>query len=313
VAALLGAMAARLAQAGLVALAVATLCFASLQALPGDLAMRVAASRYGEDRVSAAMVDNLRHQAGLDRPVLIQYGDWLAAVATGELGTSLVTGRPVVAEIAPRLRVTALVGGLGVLAAFLLAVPAGIAAGRRPGSRTDRAVAMFAALLASTPSFVLGGALVAVLAVRLRWLPVAGDATPWHLVLPVVSLGCVLAPGLARVVRHAVAEALSAFPTSFARMRGVSHRQVALLIAGRSAMVPVAAYLPVLAMHVLEGFVAIELLFNLDGIGQLLVRALLARDIPVVAGIGIALAALLAASTLAADLVLHALDPRLRR
>ena len=173
-------------------------------------------------------------------------------------------------------------------------------------------MAWLAALLASTPSFVLGGLLVAVLAVRLRWFPVAGDATPLHLVLPTLTLGGALAPGLARVVRHCVAEALGAYATTFARTRGIGAWQIALFVAGRPALVPVAAYLPVLAMQVLEGFIAIELLFNLDGIGLLLRRSLLARDIPMVAGIGIALAALLAACTVIADLALRILDPRLR-
>ncbi|MFC4169190.1 ABC transporter permease, partial [Pseudoroseomonas aestuarii] len=140
-------LAARLAQAGLVALVVATLCFAALQALPGDLALRVAAARFGEDRVSAAMVEALRAEAGLDRPVLLQYGAWLADLARGRFGRSLVTGQPVLAEVAPRLGLTLRVGALAVLAALLRALPAALAAGRGPGGWLDRGVAGLAALL----------------------------------------------------------------------------------------------------------------------------------------------------------------------
>lgn len=305
-------LAARLAQAGLVALVVATLCFAALQALPGDLALRVAAARFGEDRVSAAMVEALRAEAGLDRPVLLQYGAWLADLARGRFGRSLVTGQPVLAEVAPRLGLTLRVGALGLLAALLLALPAGLAAGRRPGGWLDRGVAALAALLASAPSFALGGVLVVLLSVRLRWLPVAGDATPWHLVLPVVTLAAALAPGLARVARHGMAEAHGAYATQFARMRGVAPWRIGLRVVARPALVPVVAYLPVLAMQVTEGFIAIEMLFNLDGIGQLLIRSLMARDLPVVAALGLVFALLLGAATLLAELSLRAMDPRLR-
>jgi peptide/nickel transport system permease protein len=215
-------------------------------------------------------------------------------------------------EIAPRLRVTLAVGGLGALAALVLALPAGIASGAAAGSRLDRAVASAAALLASVPSFVLGSLLVALLAVRLHWLPVAGSDTAAALLLPSVALGCAMAPGLSRVVRHAVAAAAAAPYTMFARMRGAGRWRVAIGVAARPALVPILSYVPVLAMQFLEGFVAIELLFNLDGIGLLLVRSLLARDIPVVMTAGILLALMLAAVTAATDIALRLADPRLR-
>ena len=300
----------RLLQAALVALAVATLCFAALQAMPGDMALRVAAARYGEDQLSDAMIEEVRHSAGLDRPVLVQYADWLAAVATGRLGRSLATDRPVLEEIAPRFRVTLVVGALGMLVALALAVPVGVAAGCMASSRLDRAAASAAALLASVPSFVLGSLLVAALAVRLHWLPVAGDDTAASLVLPAVALGCAMAPGLSRVVRHGVAAATAAPYTRFALMRGVGRWRVALGVAARPALGPMLAYFPVLAMQFLEGFVAIELVFNLDGVGSLLVRSLMARDIPVVMAAGIVLAMGLAVVTAATDIALRLVDPR---
>jgi peptide/nickel transport system permease protein len=302
----------RLLQAALVALAVATLCFAALQVMPGDVALRVAEARYGEDQLSNAMIDEVRHAAGLDRPVLLQYANWLSALATGQVGRSLVTDRPVLAEIVPRLRLTLLVGGLGTLVSLVLAVPVGVASGTMARSGLDRAAAAAAAALASAPSFVIGALLVAVLAVRLRWLPVAGSDTAASLILPALALGCALAPGLSRVVRHSVAAVSAAPYTRFARMRGVRHWRIALRVAARPALVPMLAYFPVLAMQFLEGFVAIELVFNLDGIGSLLVRSLLARDIPVVMTAGILLALMLAVVTAATDIALHVADPRLR-
>jgi peptide/nickel transport system permease protein len=306
-------LASRLLQAGLVALAVGTLCFAALQALPGDLALRVAAARYGEDQLSNAMIDEVRHAAGLDRPVLVQYVNWLGALATGHVGRSLVTDRPVLEEIAPRLGITLLVGGLGMVVSLALAVPVGIAAGYWAGSRLDRALASAAALLASVPSFVLGSLFVAVLAVRLHWLPVAGNDTAASLILPALALGCAMAPGLSRCIRHGVALTAAAPYTRFARMRGVRRWRVFFSVAARPAIVPMLAYFPVLAMQFLEGFIAIELVFNLDGVGSLLVRSLLARDIPVVVTTGILLALMLAVVTTATDIAVRLVDPRLRQ
>lgn len=302
----------RLAQAALVALAVATLCFAALQGLPGDTALRVAAARFGEDQLSEAGIARVRHEAGLDRPVLVQYAGWLGATARAQLGRSLVTGRPVLREIGPRLLVTALVGGLGALVALVLALPAGVAAGMRAGSRLDRAVASAAALLSSVPSFVLGSLLVAEFAIRLRWLPVAGSDSARSLVMPALALGLAMAPGLARVVRHGVAGAVAAPYTRFALMRGAGLWRTLRRVTARPALAPALAYAPVLAMQFIEGFVAIELVFNLDGLGLLLVRALESRDIPVVMAAGLMLALILSAVTAATDIALWLADPRQR-
>lgn len=300
----------RLGQAVVMAGLVATACFAGLQALPGDLALHAAAARYGDDRVSAGNVELLRRHAGLDRPVAEQYAAWMGRLALGDPGRSLLTGKPVLEELAPRLGVTLRVGGAACVLALLIALPLGIAAGLAPGGRVDRGVAVLAALLASAPTFVAGTLLVALLAVRLRWLPTSGTGTAAHMVLPAATLALTLAPGLTRVARHAVAGVARAPYVVFARMRGVPGWQVALRVAARPALLPVAAYLPVLAMHLIEGFVTVELVFNLDGIGTLLVRSLLGRDLPVVMGAGIAFVALMAAANALTDLLLRLLDPR---
>jgi peptide/nickel transport system permease protein len=300
----------RVAQALAVAWLVATACFVGLQAMPGDLALAAAAARYGDDRVNAANVEILRRDAGLDRPILVQYAAWMARMAEGDLGRSVLTGRKVAAELAPRLGVTMRVGGLAGGLALLLALPLGVAAGLSPGRFLDRAVAGGAAFSASTPSFVAGTLLIALLSIQLRWLPPTANGTGAGLVLPAVTLSLALLPGLARVVRHAVASVARAPYTVFARMRGVPLWSVAWRMAARPALVPVVAYLPVLAMHLLEGFVTVELVFNLDGIGTLLVRALLGRDLPVVMGAGVAFVGLLMVANIVTDILLRLLDRR---
>ncbi len=292
---------ARAAQGLLLAALVATACFAALHALPGDLALHVAAARFGEDRLGPAGIAAVRAAAGLDAALIDQYARWMTRLLAGDPGRSLLTGRPVLEELLPRLRTTLAVGGLGAAIALLAAIPLGILAGARAGGRIDRASAAIAACLASTPSFVVGALLIAALAVQLRWLTPAG----WT--LPAVTLALALLPGLMRVARHGVAAVAHAPDATFARMRGVPRWRVALLIQARPALMPLVAYLPVLAMHLVEGFVTIELVFNLDGIGTLLVRALLGRDLPVVMAAAIAFVLLITLATTLADTIRHTL------
>ena len=299
-------------QALATALLVGSLCFAALHALPGDLALHAAAARYGDDGVTAGNIELMREQAGLDRPLAVQYGKWMARLAMGDAGRSLLTGRPVLAELLPRFALTLRVGAVSVVLAMLLALPLGVAAGLHQGGWLDRAVLVVAATVASTPSFVAATLLVVLLAIRLRWLPTSGIGTPAHLVLPALTLALALLPGLTRVVRHAVADVASAPYTRFAAMRGVTRRRIIWRVAARPASIPVVAYLPVLAMNLIEGFVTVELVFNLQGIGTLLVRALLGRDLPVVMGAGIAFVVLMATANLVTELLLAWLQPRPR-
>ncbi len=293
----------RLAGGLLLAALVATACFAALHALPGDLAAHAAAARFGDDRLSAAAIEALRTGAGLDAPLPVQYGRWMARLLMGDPGRSLLTGQPVLTELLPRLRTTLAVGGLAAALALLLALPLGIAAGRRPGARLDRWSAAAGALLASTPAFVAGSLLLALVAVRWRLLPPDG----W--VLPAATLAAVLLPGLVRVVRHGTASVAAAPDARFARMRGVPAWRVALHIQARPALLPLAAYGPTLAMQLVEGFVTTELVFNLDGVGTLLVRSVLGRDLPTVMGAGIAFVLLLTAAVALADALRAALSP----
>lgn len=309
---LIRALLARLVQTALVGLTVATICFAAVEAMPGDQAVRIAIGRYGENGLNAATLASTRSAAGLDRPVLSRYADWIAAAARLEFGRSLITGRPVWAEVAPRMRVTLLVGSFGLAVALLLAVPTGAAAGTRPGGALDWVVSSAAALLASVPGFAMGFLLVTLFAVRLHWLPAAGNGTTLSLVIPATALGLALTPGLARVVRHGTAAVAGAPYTVFARMRGIPRWRVTLSVAIRPALVPVLAYAPVLAMQVLEGFIAIELVSNLDGMGLLLLRALMARDVPVVMGAAVLVSFLLGLAVALADACLLLADPRLR-
>jgi peptide/nickel transport system permease protein len=304
-------IAARLAQAVCVAVAVSALCFALLHLLPGDLALEVAAARY-EDRLTPASIERVRSEAGLDRPILAQFASWVAAALTGDLGRSLVTRKPVAEELAYHLRYTAGLGAAGLILSYLIALPLGVAAGLRPGGWIDGATAALSAALASTPTFLIGLALISLFALQWRLLPPAGFGELRHMALPALTLALGLAAFSTRILRNAVAETWASFHMQFARLKGLKERRVALGHGLRNASIPVVAFMAVQMTLVIDGFVVIETLFNYPGVGDLLIKALLARDLPMAQGAGLVIGLAFAAVNLAADLACLWLDPRQR-
>jgi len=312
VTALLAVVAARLGQAVGVALVLATLCFAFTEALPGDTALRIAAARVGLDLLTPERAERVRAEAGLERPMLQRYGAWMAAVAQGDLGRSLVSGRPVTDELRRRAAVTLQLGALGWALAYLIALPLGIRAGLAPGGRVDRATATLAAILASLPPFLVGVLLVSVFALALRWLPPAGYGTFGHLVLPALSLALGLAAYGVRIVRNATAEVQSAFYVTYAQTRGYGRARALRRHGVRNAAIPVVTFAALQFAMVVDGFVVIETLFNVPGLGRLLVDSLLARDVPMILGAALLIGFAYAFVNLVADLLCLALDPRQR-
>ncbi len=292
-------------------LAVAALCFAAQQALPGDAALQVAVARQGE-AVGAAGIARARADGGFDRPVPAQFAAWLSRLARLDLGTSLVSRRPVASELAARAGHTLLIGGLAVFGGLLVALPLGWMAGVHPGGLADGLVAAGAALFTALPAFLVGLLLVALLAIRLGWLPAAGIGTPFHLVLPALSLALGLAGPLSQVVRQAVRAAWGAFPVTFGELKGLSRAGSGLRHSLRNAAVPVAVAAGLRCAALLEGFAVVETLFNIPGLGDLLVRALLARDIAVVQGAALLFGLVYGVAGLAIDAACLALDPRRR-
>ncbi|MBM3628148.1 MAG: ABC transporter permease [Alphaproteobacteria bacterium] len=310
---MLRALAHRLGQAVATAIALATLCFAAIHALPGNLALQVAAARVGDERVTQEAADRVRREEGLDAPLALQYGRWMAGIARGELGRSLVSGRPVAEELAHHARFTIQLGAAGWLLSYVLALPLGLVAGFRPGGWLDRAAGGLAVALASLPSFLVGIGLVTVFALGLRILPPAGFRTGAHMVLPALTLALSLAAFSIPVVRDAVVEARAAFFLTYARMKGLGAAAAFLHHGARNAAIPVVTFAALQFTLVIDGFVVIETLFNYPGLGDLLVKSLVARDVPVIMGAGLLVGLAFALVNLAADLLCLWLDPRRRR
>ena len=305
-------LAARLGQAAATAFVLATLCFTFVHALPGDTALRIAAARVGEDRLTPEAADRVRREEGLDRPVAAQYVSWVGQLARGDLGRSMVSRKPVAAELAYHAQATALLGAAGWLLSYMIALPLGVAAGMRPGGVVDRATMTAAVGLASLPSFLIGIGLIAVFALTLRWLPPASARTGGHMVLPALTLALGLAAYSVRILRNAVVEVQAAGYMTFARIRGSGAMQAFRRHGVRNAAIPVATFAALQLAYVVDGFVVVETLFAYPGLGDLLIKSLLARDVPVIMGAGLVMGLAYAVLNLFADLLCLWLDPRRR-
>lgn len=306
----LATLATRGVQAIIVALIVGIVSFAMMQALPGDAAYRIAAGRYGYDMMDAASAEAVRIELGLDQPALVQMWTWLKALVQFDLGTSAVYGTSVAEEIGAQLGYSLLLAAGAVITSLLIALPVGIVTGLRPGGVLDRMTLAVSIFLRAIPAFALGIVLVLVFAVQLKLFPVAGFKGVSNLVLPSLTLGLGLAAVSNRVVRDAVAEAMSADWRLFARTKGLSARLTLTRHVLRNASVPVVAYIGVQLAYLIEGVVIVESVFAWPGIGHALVHAIFGRDIAMVQGTALVLGLTYVALNLCIDLACRGIDPR---
>jgi len=300
----------RLGQTLAVAWLLVTLCFVFVHALPGDIALRVAKARVGQDDVSVTLTSQIRTELGLDQPIGEQYLSWLGRAASGDFGSSIVTGKSVAGELADRTRYTFGLALAGWLLSYAIALPLGLLAGFRPNGFIDRITSIVAAGLTSLPSFLVGIVLIWAFAINLRLLPPAGYRTLSHMVLPATTLALGLAVHSVRIIRNAVVEVRSAFYMTFAGLKGVPPGPAFWSHGVRNAAAPIVTFAALQFSYVVDGFVVIEVLFNYPGLGDLLVKSLLARDIPIIMGSGVLIAVMYCLINLVADLLCAVLDPR---
>ncbi|MFZ4287394.1 ABC transporter permease [Variovorax sp. HJSM1_2] len=302
----------RVTQVLALGLLVGTVCFFMARALPGDMATRIAAGRYGYDLVSNAAADAVRIELGLDRPVWLALLQWWGEMARFDLGTSLVTGQSVWSEITHQLGATLDLAAAALLVAAVVGLPLGIWSGLHVGGWVDRLTLALAVVLRALPPFLLALLLMVLVAVQMGVLPVAGDDHHGSVLLPALTLGLGLAAGLARVARSAMREAAASPSYEFARTKGLSDRQALMLHGIRQAAVPVVAYLGVQAVFLVEGAVVVESLFAWPGIGHALVHAVFGRDVPMIQGAALCMGCLFVVFNLLVDAACLVLDPRQR-
>ena len=290
-----------------VLLGVATLVFSLIHLIPGDPAQAI----LGEAATPADIAE-LRGRLGLDRPLIEQYGGFLAGVIKGDLGQSMRTSEPVTDTILERMPATAELALAAMVVAVAIAIPLGIAAAVWRGTAIDHGATTLALLGISIPNFWLGPLLALIFAVELGWLPVSGRGTWAHLVLPAISLGAALSAILARMTRATLLEELREPYVQAARARGVSRQRAVLRHAFRNSLIPIVTLLGLQFGAVLTGTVITETIFAWPGIGRLLVQSIGFRDYPLVQGCILLIAVTYVGVNLLTDLLYGVIDPRIR-
>ena len=297
----------RLAGAAVVALGVSCLVFALLHLVPGD-PVEIMLGEYAgaADRLA------LRSRLGLDRPLAEQWIRFVVGVLHGDLGSSLVSGRPVAALLGEHVGYTVILALAALMLAALVGLPLGVAAALGAGRMWDAVASILAVLGMSAPSFVLGPLLIIVFAVQLGWFPVGGANEPASLVLPAVTLASGLAAVLTRMTRAAVLEALLLPHVQAARARGLGEWVVVLGHVCRNAALPVVTVLGLQLGALLGGAVVTETVFNWPGLGQLLIESIQRRDYPVVQGAVLLIALTYIVVNGVVDLLYTRIDPRIQ-
>ena len=257
-------------------------------------------------------MERIRQAYGLDRPLSVQYGRYIARIARGDLGYSYRQGLPVTELIGERLGATFELALAAFAVAMLLGVALGMVAAARRGSGVDTAAMTIALFGTSMPSFWLGLLLIIVFGVKLGWLPVSGYGGLDHLVMPAFVLGGFYAAQVSRLTRTSLLDVLAQDYVRTGRAKGLTGRALLFKHALRNAALPV---LTVLGLHfgqMLGGALIVESIFAWPGMGRLAVQAVLGRDFPVVQGAAIMGAAVFIAVNLTVDLLYGWVDPRLR-
>jgi ABC-type dipeptide/oligopeptide/nickel transport system permease component len=293
---------------GLVLWGVATLVFVLLRVLPGNPAEIMLAG----SAASQADIAQLRQELGLDEPLQVQYGNYLLHLLQGDLGRSWLSRQPVTQIIAQQAAPTLALAAAALGVTVLVGLGLGTLAALRAGSWVDWLTMGGAVLGVSTPIFWSGLLLMWVFSLELRWLPASG-ADGWrHLVMPALVLGLLGAGPLARLVRTNLLDALRADYIGVARAKGLTDRLVVGRHALRNALIPSITMIGLQAGFLLGGTVVTETVFARPGLGRLVVDAILSKDLPVVQGVVLLIAAGYVLVNLLVDGVAVMLDPRLR-
>lgn len=291
------------------------LVFIYVRLIPGDpvVAMLGVAS-------DPELVARLREELGLNQPWYIQYFSWLSGIAQGDLGTAFRSGAPIADILVGRIPASVELALAGLIVTLVIAIPAGVIAGMRPGTTVDRVVSGGTLFGLAVPAFWLGAIFVMIFSVGLRWLPSAGyvafDRDPARnlslLVLPAVTLGLALSPYLARLTRATVLEIRGESFVGFGRAQGLPGAVIARDLVLRNAAPSLVVAVGVTVGGLLAGSVVIETLFNWPGMGRLIVVAVGERDYAMIQALLLVYGVLFIVVNLLAELAQGLLDPRIR-
>jgi ABC-type dipeptide/oligopeptide/nickel transport system permease component len=287
-------------------LGVSAIVFHMVRLLPGDPA-RVVAGLLATDEDIA----RVRVELGLDRPLHVQYGIFLARLARGDLGRSGRTREPVLTELRPRLRATLTLACVSAALAAVLGIAAGTVAAARPYSRFDYGLSLLTLFGVSMPVYWLGMMLIIVFAIQLNWLPAAGAEGPASVILPALTLAAFSVALIARMTRAAMLETLGQDYVRTARAKGLGESLIVARHALRNALIPVVTVVGLQLGALLGGAVLTESVFGWPGMGLLLVESIFSRDYAMVQGIVLVFSALFILVNLLVDLLYAVIDPRI--
>jgi len=294
---------------------VAFVVFSLLYLTPGDPAAVIAG-----DIATDEDIHRIHERLGLDDPFVVQFGRWVAALAHGDLGTSIFTNLPVTQLIGQRIEPTVSLTLCTLVVSIAVALPLGVLASAKAGTWLDRAVMAFSVLGFSVPVFVLAYILILTFSVQLDWLPVQGyrnfrdGAWEWlrHLIMPSIALGTVYVALITRITRASMLEVLAQDYVRTAQAKGLAPGEVLIGHALKNAAIPVMTIIGIGVALLISGAIVTETVFALPGIGRLTVDAILRRDYPIIQGVTLIFSAVYVLVNLAVDLSYALFDPRIR-
>jgi peptide/nickel transport system permease protein len=298
-----------------VALVVATVAFVLIHLAPGDPASVIAGPDASRDDVQ-----RIERQLGLDAPLPVQLARWYGRLIQGDLGQSIFLRKPVTDAILDRVEPTLLLTVSAIVIAIIIGVPAGVIAARYHNTTTDQVLMILALLGVSIPNFLLGLLFILFFSVWLGWFPVAGYSpleygwlkTVRSLVLPAFALGLVQSALIARIARSSMLDVLREQFIVAGRAKGLSERSVIYKHAFKNALIPTMTIIGISFAILISGAVVVETVFNIPGLGRLIISAELRRDYPVIQGVVLCIAGMYMLINLAVDLSYLIVDPRVK-
>lgn len=297
----------RLYQTVIVLLGVTLVTFIMVNVVPGD-PVAVMLQKKADD----ATINRIREQMGLNDPLPAQYFRFLTNAVTGDFGNSYFQKKPVMELILRAFSVTGTLAVLVLAFAIILGVLMGTLAAVFRGKWVDRVIMMISTLGMAAPSFWLAIILQLIFGLTLKWLPISGLRQPNAYIMPSVALGMIYAASLARLTRTNILDAMNQDYIRTARSKGVGEFFVVAKHAFKNAGIPILTYLGTLIKSILGGSVLVETIFSINGLGRLLVEAIMKRDIPIIQGCTVYIASVFVIANLLIDLTYGLFDPRIR-
>ena len=293
----------------------ATIVFAIANVLPADVGRTILGPFAPQESVDA-----LNHRLGTDRPIVIRYVDTMRGIITLDFGESFVSGQPVLPALLGAVGRSAKLAGLALIITIPISILAGLYAARRRDRKADRAIVLLGVTSSSIPEFITGTILVVVVGVQLGWLPVLATAPPnsdivtqvRYLLMPAIAMAIVYFGYIARMTRSGAIDVLQSDYTRTATMKGLTTSQTMRHHVLRNALVPTVAVIAVQIGYLFGGIIAVEKIFNYNGMGATMLFAAQNKDIPMLTAGVLIIGIVYMLATLTADIIMAWMNPRIR-